>query len=170
MRTTSLTNCFLLCCVGLVGSTAPKAWGTDFSSAGPLFDEFDLTLASGHRSEALGPLFYSQEQDTQRTSAVPPLFSHTKDPGTDSEEFDLLYPLLTYDRYGEQYRWQLFQLLSLSGGPTQQETSRNRFTFFPFYFQQRSSDPSENYTAFGPFYGHLKHRLLRDEVFFVMFP
>ena len=48
--------------------------------------------------------------------------------------------------------------------------TKNAFTLFPFYFQQRSPDPNENYTALVPFYGHLKNRLFRDEIFFVMFP
>jgi hypothetical protein len=107
---------------------------------------------------------------SQHTWAVPPLLSYARDPEVELKEFDLLYPVLTYDRYGEQYRWQLFQLFSFAGGPTQTETNRDRFTLFPFYFQQRSSDPAENYTAFIPFYGHLQRRLMRDEIFFVMFP
>ena len=135
-----------------------------------MFDEFDLTLAPGHRTEALGPFFYSEQKETQRIWAVPPLLSYTRDPDTESKEFDFLYPVMTYDRYGEQYRWQFFQVLSFAGGPTQQESARDRFTLFPLYFQQRSSDPSENYTALFPFYGHLKHRLFRDEIFFAMFP
>jgi hypothetical protein len=98
------------------------------------------------------------------------LLSYSQDKGSDSLEFDFLYPLLTYDRYGEQYRWQFWQLLSFAGGPTQKETDRDRFTLFPFYFQQRSSDPDQNYTAVVPFYGHLRNRLFRDEVFFVMLP
>jgi hypothetical protein len=138
--------------------------------AGPLFDEFDLTLSPGHRVEAAGPFFYREQQDTQRIWAVPPLLSFTRDPATESQEFNFLYPVMTYIRYGAQYRWQFFQLLSFAGGPTQLEAVRDRFTLFPFYFQQRSSDPSQNYTAVGPFYGHLKNRLLRDEIFFVMFP
>ena len=93
-----------------------------------------------------------------------------RDPSLSLKEFDFLYPLLTYDRYGSQYRWQLGQVLSFAGGPTQTETNRDRFTLFPLYFQQRSTDPNENYTALVPFYGHLKHRLFRDEIFFVMFP
>jgi hypothetical protein len=77
---------------------------------------------------------------------------------------------MTYDRYGDQYRWQLLQLLSFSGGPTQSEPKRDRFTLFPLYFQQRSSDPTQNYTALFPFYGTLRHHLFRDEINFVMFP
>ena len=138
--------------------------------AGLLFDEFDLTLELGQRTEAVGPFFYSETQETQRTWAIPPLFAHTVDPATESEEYDFCYPLLSYDRFGEQYRFHIFQLISLSGGRTQNETYRDRFTVFPIYFQQRSSDPGESYTAVFPIYGHLKNRLFRDEIFFVMFP
>ena len=154
----------------LAAFAPPRATAGDALHAGFLFDEFDLTLAPGRRTEAVGPFFYSEDKETQRVWAVPPLLSYARDPGTESKEFDLLYPVMTYDRYGEQYRWQLFQILSFSGGPTQNETARDRFTLFPLYFQQRSSDPNEDYTAVFPFYGHLKHRLFRDEISFVMFP
>jgi len=138
--------------------------------AGPLFDHFDLTLAPGHRTEAVGPFFYSEQSDTLQTWAVPPLFSHARDTVTDYEEFDFLYPIVSYDRYGEQYRLQFFQLINFFGGPSQQENERDRFNIFPIYFQQRSSDPSQNYTAVAPFYGHLRKKFFRDEIFFIMFP
>ena len=155
----------------VLANNAPlSASAADALQAGPLFDEFDLTLALGHRTEALGPFFYSEQKETQRMWAVPPLLSYTRDPALESTEFDFLYPVMTYDRYGGQYRWQLFQVFSFSGGPTQGETARDRFTLFPLYFQQRSTDPSENYTAVFPFYGHLKHRLFRDEISFMMWP
>ena len=51
-----------------------------------------------------------------------------------------------------------------------QRFAKSRFTLFPVYFQQRSPETNENYTALVPFYGHLKNRLFRDEIFFVMFP
>jgi hypothetical protein len=156
--------------LGLAGTATLAAEAASAAHAGFLYDEFNLTLAPGHRTEALGPFYYSEQKETQRIWAVPPLLSYTRDPGTESKEFDFLYPVITYDRYGGQYRWQLFQILSFGGGPTQQETARDRFTLFPLYFQQRSSDPSEDYTAVFPFYGHLKHRLFRDDIFFVMFP
>ncbi len=142
----------------------------DSPHAGPLYDEFNLTLAPGHRTEALGPLFYSEQKETQRIWAVPPILSYTRDPATEFKKFDFLYPVMTYDRYGDQYRWQFCQLLSFAGGPMPDENDRNRFTLFPLYFQQRSTDPNDNYTAVVPFYGHLKHRFSRDEIFFVMLP
>src|SRR5437764_7862415 len=64
---------------------AASAFSEDLWNAGPLYDSFDLTLDEGNRTEIFGPLFYSQVKETQRTWAVPPLFSHTQDPGTESE-------------------------------------------------------------------------------------
>jgi hypothetical protein len=159
-----------LLCLPLLACGWLSARAADGLSAGPLYDRFYLTLSPGERTEAAGPLFYKEQAETQRTWAVPPLISLATDEAAEMKEFDLLYPLLTYDRYGSQYRWQLFQLFSLAGGPSSTETGRNRFTIFPLYFQQRSSDPGENYTAVFPFYGRLKHRLFRDEIYFVMFP
>jgi len=49
-------------------------------------------------------------------------------------------------------------------------STAKRFTIFPIYFQQRSTNAEYNYTAVFPFYGHLKNRVLRDEVTFAMFP
>jgi len=155
----------LLLLFGLTG-----ARGADFLSAGPLYDEFYLTLVPGHRTEAVSPFFYKEESTTQKTWAVPPLISYSTDTAIGLKELDILYPLLTYDRYGESYRWQSFQLLSLAGGPIPGDEERKRFTIFPLYFQQRSTIPDDNYTAVFPFYGHLKHRLFRDKIFFVMFP
>jgi len=127
-------------------------------------------LEPGRRIEAAGPLFYHEIKPSEETWALPPIFSRSHDSAIDAEEIDIVYPILTYERFGRQFRWQLFQLLSFAGGPTQTEDQRKRFSIFPVYFQQRSTDPDENYTALFPLYGHLKHRLFRDEIFFVLFP
>ena len=127
-------------------------------------------MDSGQRTEAAGPFFYDQRKNSEKTWAVPPLLSYDADPATESKEFDLLYPVLTYERYGMEYRWQLGQLLSFSGGQDPDDSTAKRFTLFPVYFQQRSSNPDENYTALFPLYGRLQNRLFRDEIFFVLFP
>ena len=101
---------------------------------------------------------------------MPPLWSFTRDPVADVDEFDFLYPVLTYDRFGSEHRFQIFQLFAFAGGQNQAENNQRRFTLFPFYFQQRSPDPALNYTALLPFYGTLKNRLFRDRIHFVMFP
>ena len=148
----------------------PGAVVADELEAGPIFHEFKLTLAPGHRTEAAGPFFYFEEKESTRLWALPPLFSHTLNEDTDFEEYDFLYPLLGYDRFGEEYRWQFFQLFSFAGGQTQSGTNDHRFTLFPVYFQQRSLIPENNYTAVLPFYGTIRHRLFKDEMHWVMWP
>ena len=138
--------------------------------AGPLFSRFGLTLEMGERTEGLGPLFYSEQREDISQWAVPPLISYTHDRGVDSTEFDVLYPGLTYDRYGAEYRFQILQLFSFSGGEMQSGTNKHRFSLFPIYLQQRSADGSQNYTSVLPIYGRLQNRFFRDEVFFVMMP
>ena len=157
-------------CAALTMAFALTVAAEDGFHAGPIFNDQVLTLDSGRRIEALGPFFYEEWKNSEKTWAIPPLLSYDTDPATESREFDLLYPLLTCERFGKEYRWQLGQLLSFSGGQDQDEVPANRFTLFPFYFQQRSPDPGRNYTALFPFYGHIKNRLFRDDIFIFLFP
>ncbi len=158
-------------CSWLMALSFPlAAFGANDFVAGPLFSRFTLTLDSGSRTEAVGPFFYNQKKDSEKIWGVPPLFSFDTDSAVESHEDDLLYPVLTYRRFGTEYRWQLGQLLAFAGGQDPRDFPVRRFTLFPVYFQQRSPDPKENYTALVPFYGHLQNRLFRDEIFFVLFP
>jgi hypothetical protein len=138
--------------------------------AGPLYAEFPLTLSSGYRHEAAGPLYYSQMSESQRQWALPPFFCYTRTADVDWTEMEILYPILSYRRFGPEFRLQLVQFFSFSGGRPPDQDNFHRFTLFPFYFQQRSADPSLNYTAVVPFYGHLEYRLFKDDIKFVMFP
>jgi hypothetical protein len=140
-------------------------------SAGPLASQFRLTLEVGERQEWFGPLYVEETAPTREMVAVPPLGSYTRYLDTGFAEADVLYPFFTYDRFGEEYRFQLFQLLSFSGGRVSQtDTNSHRVTVFPFYFQQRSRIPEKNYTAVWPFYGHLENRLFRDEIDWIGWP
>ena len=152
----------------LVGSV--KVLAQVPSGYGFFSDRFQLTLEEGYRTEAAGPFYYSQEKGPESTWALPPFYSCDRDAGIPSHEDDVLYPLLTSTRYGSEHRWQLFQLLSFSDGEEQGTVAKKRVTLFPFYFQQRSADTNLNYTAVLPFYGHLKDRLFRNEIHFVMMP
>lgn len=142
----------------------------DGPHAGFFYDEHALSLDTGFRAEAFGPFFYSEQTEAEETWAIPPLFSRVDYLGTDGCEYDFAYPLLTYGRYGSVYRWQFCQLLSFAGGHNQAEQQRERFTIFPFYFQQRSPEPAENYTALFPIYGRLQNRVFRSESTFVLWP
>lgn len=138
--------------------------------AGPWAHEFPLTLVEGRRIEAAGPLFSSERRAQWDQWALSPFLSYRRDRSRDQTEFDLLYPLLTVDRFGEEYKVRWFLMTSWTGGREQVGHEVRRFTLFPFFFSQRSPVPPENYTALFPLYGTLKHRLLRDETHFVMFP
>jgi hypothetical protein len=154
-----------LCLAFSTRGTAQDVW-----NAGPLFDAFKLTLAEGARIEALGPLFNCEHREDINQWAVPPLYSAGRDEDTDWADFDVLYPLLTYDRFGREYRFQVFQVLNFAGGRDQEDAATRRFTLFPLYFQQRADNPEENYTALFPLYGRLQGRFFRDEIRFVLFP
>lgn len=142
----------------------------DDLEAGPLYARFPLTLAPGWREEAAGPLFYTQESGAQSQWALPPLFAHTRTSDVDWTEWELLYPLLTYRRFGAERQLDILVFLSFYGGKSDPETGAKQVTFFPFYFQQRAPDPNLNYTALVPFYGTLKNRLFRDQIHFILFP
>jgi hypothetical protein len=157
-------------CLAVLLNFESSGFAANGFQAGPLFARFPLTLDSGNRIEAFGPFFYDQQKDSEKTWAIPPFFSRDTDPTVESQEDDFLYPLLTYESYGKEYRWQLVQLFSFSGGQEPDDSRERRFTIYPIYFQQRSTNPKDNYTALVPFYGHLKNRLFRDEIFFVTFP
>jgi hypothetical protein len=162
---------FFLAALFLLLPIVCPAVAEEFStSAGPAFDRFHLTLEDGWRTEAAGPFYYSQTHDTETTRAWPPFFSCTRDSAVASHEDDFLYPVLTHIRYGQESRWQLGQLISFAGAQEQNGAAVKRFTLYPLYFQQRSTDTNLDYTAVLPFYGHLKNRLFHDEIFFVMFP
>jgi hypothetical protein len=138
--------------------------------AGPFLHQFSLTLEEGRRDEAMGPFWHHEQNAMSVTYAVPPFFSHARNTTLDIEEYDFLYPLVTYDRHGTEYRLQWLQLLSYAGGKNQADKASRRYTFFPFVFIQRSQDTNENYTAVLPFGGRIGKRLFRDESKFVMFP
>jgi len=144
-------------------------FGSDFS-AGPIFDQFPLTIGTGQRTEIAGPFYYNEQNDSEKTWAFPPFFSRWEDPTIDASEDQSLYPIFSYVRYGNQYRAQFVELFSWAGGENQGNVHAHRVMVFPVYFRQRSSNTNDNYTAVFPIYGRLKNVLFRDEIYFVMFP
>ena len=117
----------------------------------------------------LGPFYATSEQDTVSRSSYFMLFSKEENPLIEQTEWDFLYPLASYDRYGKEWRLHLLQLVNFSGGSSQ-SNRWNRTTVFPFYFREESDDPAREYRALLPFYGTLKNRLLHDEIKTVAFP
>jgi len=137
---------------------------------GPIYDSFPLTLEKGKRTEWIGPIVSVEKTTNDWGWTFSPLMSYRYNAGVDNTSFDLLYPIITHDRYGSEYRFQIFQVFSISGGNNQKQEKKKRFTLFPSYFQQRAPDPNDNYTALLPIYGTLKNRLFRDRIHFILMP
>src|ERR1041385_182518 len=135
MLTTQKLICVSIFCFGLSILTSESA---EEIAAGPWYHQFRLTLEPGERTEAFGPFFYSEEREAFHQWAIPPLFSSTKDEQTGFVEVDVLYPILTYDRFGTESRFQILQWLSFSSGQNQSATNAHRFTLFPL---TSSNDP-----------------------------
>ena len=153
------------------GLTAPTAAEeAAFEVYGPAYSEYRLTLHPGEGRQALGPILGWENTDSGNLFRVSPFFSLYRNPNIPQAELEVLYPLLTLDRFGPEYRLQLLQVIAFAGGERSDGPGARRFTLFPIYFQQRSANPELNYTAVVPFYGRLKNRLFRDEIFFVMLP
>lgn len=144
--------------------------GAPTIEAGPLVHGFPLTLEPGWRTEAAGPLLWSETTPSLEGWGLNPFVSFRHEAGVERTQVEALYPLISYDRYGGQYRWQILELLSWSGGPSVDGGDTDRFTVFPFYFRQDSTDPAKRYHALLPLYGTLRGRLFRDEIRFVAMP
>jgi hypothetical protein len=162
--------------------------GAEPASAGPLRQEFPLTFETGERTEAIGPFWATERRwpedwesseaeptpavtEIARTFTLAPLFNWNAEPTVDNVSWDFVYPVVTYDRYGGEYRFQFFQMLSFSGGRTQEQAQGRGFSLIPFFWYRHSAeDPSLNYAAVWPFYGTMQKRLFRDETKFVLWP
>jgi hypothetical protein len=160
----------VLCLAGLLSAISAKAGADDEFLAGPAYAKFRLTLTPGWREEAAGPFFYEQDVSGQAQWGLPPLFCRTLTPEVDWSEWEFLYPVMNYRRFGKEYRLQLAQVLSFSGGQTPEDNSVSHATLFPFYFHQHSTETNHDYNALFPLYGHLENRMFRTDIKFVLFP
>ena len=169
--TSTLSKIFLVTFCGSAAVRAQESLTNDFKlHLGPIFDEFPQTLLKGSRREALGPIVGYEETGSASLFRFSPLFSIYRDPALEQTEVEIAYPIISFDQFGKEYRFQLFQLIAWSGGESVKGGDTKRTTIFPFYIRQSSPRPEDNYTAVIPFYGRLKNRFFRDEISFVMLP
>lgn len=159
----------------LSAAGVPRPLGQEsWTEAGPLYHQFGLTLENGVREEFLGPLFSTQEVGDHEHEAslwtVAPFASRYEEPATERVEFDFLYPALSYDRYGTEWRLHVAQFLNFHGGTSLDGEVKRRRNLFPFFFSQTSTQHTNDYWSLLPFYGHFQNHLFRDEVRFVAAP
>jgi len=146
------------------------ALGSDLFEAGFLAHAFPLTFERGTREEFAGPLFYRQETEGSLLWSMPPFFTWYENRPLEEVEYESLYPLLTYRRFGTESRWQFLQLFSFGGASTVDAEVKSRANIWPLFFYQQSTNPTNSYFWLLPFYGRVQNHLFRDEVRTVAFP
>ena len=138
---------------------------------GPVYSDYTLTLEPGQRTDILGPFWRNERTLEKRTRAFHPILSYEKHHDGEFAEFDVLFPLMGYHQFGGATRYHLFHLLSYTHYKLDDEPEHDRkITVMPFFFHKRSEEPDESYTALFPIYGTLKHRMLRKEMKWVLWP
>ena len=137
---------------------------------GPAWDDYRLTLRPGEATEAFGPLWGSERSDGSWLWRLSPFVSHIEDPAIQRSEYEVLYPIFSYGRFGGEYAARFLQFFEFTGSTTPDDEAKDRKTLFPFFYYQKSTNPTNGYCAVLPLYGHLRNRLFRDEVSFVLAP
>ena len=154
---------------GPSGAKAVAASGPEWM-AGPLWHDFPLTLEPGTGEEGVGPFYYRDEREDDTIWAVPPLVSSTTAKAGDKNQVFVLPPVFSWRRYGDDSRWQFFQVLNGSKLSTIADPEVKRFNLFPFFLYQEVPDQEKAYWSLFPLYGTVRNRLFRDEIHYAAFP
>ena len=161
----------ILCGLLLFGGFFPRVLvAGDDAKAGPLWASAQLVLEDGRQVEAMGPIWGYEESEDQTKWALRPLVSHRFNEAEDHDQWHILYPLVTYNRFGTEWRTQVLQWLNWGGGEDSLDGAEKKQTLFPIFFRKKSPNPEESYWALIPIYGTLKNRLFKKEIKVVFFP
>lgn len=123
----------------------------------------------GTSGEAAGPVFFYTRRPSRLEWGVRPLFSSLRNEELASDEFDLLYPVLTRRSRPDGTDVQLLQVIRWSttlvgGGP-----STDWMVFPLLAYQGKRPDRDEGF-AFFPLYGSLHQFLGQTHLRFTLFP
>jgi len=118
-----------ICCLGLAIGFHRHLCRGGFFVPGRSSINFALTLDSGNAPKPPGRFFMTSAKIREKHGPFHRYCLYDTDPATESKEFDLVYPVLTYECYGMEYRWQLAQLLSFSGGQDPDNSTANASRF-----------------------------------------
>lgn len=136
------------------------------------------TKEAGKAWSAMGPLFFAQPLtpewpgDAVRARGFRPLYVETLNESDQLVEGWGLYPLLTYRRMTDGYRWSVFSLINhYSVDPAATGSTGDRgFDLWPFYFSRDTGKPESSYHAVFPLLGTVKRRFGQDRLNWVLFP
>jgi hypothetical protein len=162
----------LLCLAAAAAASRAQA---DEVNAWPAYVLREDPSGQARSQSYLGPLFFSgpaPAPDAGHVSGFRPFYVQQE--GGGSVKTDILYPLFFYRRYGDTYKWSVFQLINQQGvmdsfTPEGRPTDR-RLDVWPFYFSHETADPAETYHAVLPIYGTLRNQLGYERLSWALFP
>jgi hypothetical protein len=133
----------------------------------PLFD-YRSSPATGYSNlSILGPLFKREHDGNETKTAIRPLFFTSSTP--DSEDSDILYPLASSSRSGDDSDSQVLKLFQRHVSRAGTTDEKRDAMLFPLYISGQSEKYGP-YKSFFPIYGDLYERFWRDEYHFALFP
>ena len=158
----------ILECLLMVFQPTSALWGDRVDES--MFSNDDPLADAKLGQDWFGPLTYHQSSDAGTRWGWPGVFSYQSFKPIDSVEWDFLYPVLRYDRFGDESRLNFMSFFTIDRGDHATGGPRTRSAFFPFYFSDRGAEPSLNRKALWPVYGHMRRHFLRDEISFFLWP
>ena len=180
-----ITSGSLYLCLSLVHAPSLHAQDDIFTSLidpivstsdGSTFQNYSVEFSLHRDYQPYGPFAYFESEypedgcEHSMLSLLPPLYTCDRNRDLNTLEMDFLYPLIGVDRYGEEYRVHIFQIISWAGGQNSDDQMTRRYNLFPLIFYQKSELPNEDYWAVLPFYGKLYNRFWKNEHTFIMVP
>ncbi len=125
----------------------------------------------------LGPLFFDEpfasdiNGDAVRARGFRPGFVETVGPDGMATQAYSFYPIFSYRRTTDGYRWNIFELIThYHTRDRATDPAQRGFDVWPFYFSRDTGSPESSYHALFPIYGTVKNRFSQHELSWFLFP
>lgn len=128
---------------------------------------------------AAGPFYFEKPAataDGDTASGLRPFWVQFNHPDGQLKSAHVLYPLFSYSRDENTYKWSLLELVrgwdrrSSAGAPSSVFDQRGEFEIFPLWFSRQSGDPELSYRALFPIHGTIKNKLFFEKLSWTLFP
>ena len=124
-------------------------------------------IAGRKETDIIWPIVESVKRPDRTAEGVYPLVTHFTEPTHNTNSLEVLYPIFI-DRSGDT-RHKIWLLPIFFYTDHKQQTKYTKTTVFPILWWGTGRD-GDSYFAFFPFYGTIRDRLARQEIYFVVFP
>lgn len=178
----TMRSFFFLSLFGLLATMTSTTARGEERNLWPLYVRQTTVSADSSSSESawtgVGPFLFSQPtplprfpEDPVRFRGFRPFYVEALDPQGQLLEGDILYPLFTYRRDPDGYRWSVLSLFNHYSMQSVSTANKDRgFDLWPFYFSRQTGSSDTSYHAVFPLYGSVINRFGQDRWTWVLFP